>query len=145
MDGSMINTSIHEGRRAQPGIRPSRSRRTVIATTFQLCMCGAILATTTLIGTATAAADPSPELSSLEKWQLRRLFVPNEREREHERKGNVYIYEGLTDRQVEDAMSRHFDRIEYMLFLGTKRTDQTGEVLRKPDGTAAKESADCGP
>jgi hypothetical protein len=140
----MINTSIH-GKRAPPGIRRSRSRRTVIETTFQLCLCGAILATTTLIGTASAAADRSPELTSLEKWQLRRLFLPNERELEHERKGNVYIYEGLTDRQVEEALSRQFDRIEYMLFLGTKRTDETGEVLRKEDGTAAKESADCGP
>jgi len=32
-----------------------------------------------------------------------------------------------------------------MLFLGTKRTDESGKVLRKEDGTAAKESADCGP
>jgi len=103
------------------------------------------LALTTLIGTASAAADRSPELTELQKWQLRRLFLPNERELEHERKGNVYIYEGLSDRQVEDAMSRHFDRIEYMLFLGTKRTDESGKVLRKEDGTAAKESADCGP
>jgi len=140
----MINTSIH-GKRAPPGNRRSRSSRTFFATTFQLCLCGAILATTTLIGTASAAADRSRELTSLEKWQLRRLFLPNERELEHERKGNVYIYEGLTDRQVEEALSRQFDRIEYMLFLGTKRTDETGEVLRKEDGTAAKESADCGP
>jgi len=140
----MINTSIH-GKRAPPGNRRSRSRRTVIATTFQLCLCGAILATTTLIGTASAAADRSRELTSLEKWQLRRLFLPNERELEHERKGNVYIYEGLTDRQVEEALSRQFDRIEYMLFLGTKRTDETGQLLLKEDGTAAQESADCGP
>ncbi|MCU0811666.1 MAG: hypothetical protein MUE59_11650 [Thiobacillaceae bacterium] len=103
------------------------------------------MALTTLIGTASAAADLSPQVTDLQKWQLRRLLLPNERELEHERKGNVYIYEGLTDRQVEDALSTHFDRIEYMLFLGTKRTDESGKLLHKEDGTAAKESADCGP
>jgi hypothetical protein len=141
----MINTCIYKGKRRPPEIRLSRWGRTASARVFQVCLCGAILATTTLIGTASAAADRSPELTSLEKWQLRRLFVPSGREIDHERKGNVYIYEGLTDRQVDDAMSRHFDRIEYMLFLGTKRTDQSGEVLRKSDGTVAKESGDCGP
>jgi hypothetical protein len=141
----MIDTSTYEGKRAMPGFRRTRSSGSAATRICQLCLLGGIVATTTLIGTASAAADRSPGLTNLEKWQLRRLFVPNERELEHERKGNVYIYEGLTDRQVEEAMSRHFDRIEYMLFLGTKRTDATGRVLRKEDGTAAKESADCGP
>jgi len=141
----MINTSTDEGKRATPGFRRTRLNRCAATRIFQVCLYGGILALTTLIGTASAAADLSPQVTDLEKWQLRRLFLPNEREREHESKGNVYIYEGLTDRQVEDAMSRHFDRIEYMLFLGTKRTDESGKVLRKEDGTAAKESADCGP
>lgn len=141
----MIDTSTYEGQRATPGFRRTCLSRSAVTRIFRLCLVGGIVATTTLLGTASAAADRSPELTNLEKWQLRRLFLPNEREREHESKGNVYIYEGLTDRQVEDAMSRHFDRIEYMLFLGTKRTDESGKVLRKEDGTAAKESADCGP
>jgi len=141
----MINTSTDEGKRATPGFRRTRLNPCAATRICQVCLYGGILALTTLIGTASAAADLSPQVTDLEKWQLRRLFLPNEREREHESKGNVYIYEGLTDRQVEDAMSRHFDRIEYMLFLGTKRTDQAGNVLQKPDGTAAKESADCGP
>jgi hypothetical protein len=141
----MIDTSTYEGKRAAPGFRRTRLGRSAATRICQVCLVGGILVMTPLIGTASAAADRSPELTSLEKWQLRRLFVPNERELEHERKGNVYIYEGLSDRQVEDAISRHFDRIEYMLFLGTKRTDESGKVLRKEDGTAAKESADCGP
>jgi hypothetical protein len=141
----MIDTSTYEGQRATPAFRRTRLSRSAATRICQLCLLGGIVATTTLIGTASAAADHSPELTNLEKWQLRRLLLPNERELEHESKGNVYIYEGLTDRQVEDAMSRHFDRIEYMLFLGTKRTDESGKVLRKEDGTAAKESADCGP
>jgi hypothetical protein len=141
----MIDTSTYEGKRAMPGLRRTILNRCAVTRICQLCLVGGIAATTPLIGTASAAADRSPGLTNLEKWQLRRLFVPNERELEHERKGNVYIYEGLTDRQVDEAMSRQFDRIEYMLFLGTKRTDETGKLLRKEDGTAARESADCGP
>ena len=141
----MIVTSTYAGKRAMPGLRRTRLDRCAVTRICQLCLLGGIVAITTLIGTASATADRSPELTNLEKWQLRRLFVPNEREVEHERKGNVYIYEGLTDRQVDDAMSRHFDRIEYMLFLGTRRTDESGRILRKEDGSAAKESSDCGP
>jgi len=141
----MIDTSTYAGKRATRGFRRTCLSRSAVTRICQLCLVGGIVATTALIGTASAAADHSPELTSLEKWQLRRLFLPNERELEHERKGNVCIYEGLTDRQVEEALSRQFDRIEYMLFLGTKRTDESGKVLRKEDGTAAKESADCGP
>jgi hypothetical protein len=143
----MIDTSIYKGKLATPGFRQSRWSRpgSTTARICQVCLCGGILALTTLIGTASAAADLSPQVTDLQKWQLRRLLLPNERELEHERKGNVYIYEGLTDRQVEDALSTHFDRIEYMLFLGTKRTDESGKLLHKEDGTAAKESADCGP
>lgn len=141
----MIDTSTCEGKRAMPGFRRTWMNRSAAPRICQLCLLGGIVATTTLIGTASAAADRSPELTNLQEWQLRRLFVPNERELEHERKGNVYIYEGLTDRQVEEAMSRHFDRIEYMLFLGTRRTDQAGTLVRKSDGRPATESSDCTP
>ena len=141
----MIDTTTKEGGRVPPGFRRTPLSRCTATRICQLCLVAGIVATTTLVGTASAADDLSPQGNSLQKWQLRRLFIPNERELEHERKGNVYIYEGLTDRQVEEAMSRHFDRIEYMLFLGTRRTDGNGKVLRREDGTAAKESADCGP
>ena len=141
----MINTSTYEGKRASPEFRLAPVSRAAVARHCQVGLYGAILAATTLLGAMPAQADHGVEMSSLQKWQLRRLFVPNERELEHERKGNVYIYEGLTDRQVEDALSTQFERIEYMLFLGTKRTDASGAALRKEDGTVAKESADCGP
>jgi hypothetical protein len=127
----MSNRTIFKRKQSLPKVALSHWSRSAPARVYQVCVYGGILAITTLIGTASAAADHSPELTNLEKWQLRRLLLPNEREREHESNGNVYIYEGLTDRQVEDAMSRHFDRIEYMLFLGTKRTDESGKVLRK--------------
>jgi hypothetical protein len=121
-------TTLHE--------RPSPSR------------CGGILVTVLVLLLAVPpsadAADPSGD-ENLRKWQLRRLFVPSERELAHERKGNVYIYEGLTDRQVEQALDGNFDRIEYMLFLGTRRTNENGEPLQNASGKFQTESADCGP
>lgn len=93
---------------------------------------------------AANAAEASAD-DNLHQWQLRRLFVPTERERAHERKGNVYIYEGLSDREVDQALNQQFERIDYMLFLGTRRTDGSGAVLKNPDGQDLKESADCGP
>lgn len=110
--------------------------------------CGAILVTVLALLLAlppsAGAADPSAD-ENLQKWQLRRLFLPTERELAHELKGNVYIYEGLTDHQVEQALDRNFERIEYMLFLGTRRTDESGEPMRNASGKLQTESAGCGP
>jgi hypothetical protein len=79
--------------------------------------------------------------ANLEQWLLRRLNEPTERERAHEREGNVYIYDGLTDRNVDQALNRHFDRIEHMMFVGTRRTDPAGTA----PGDAETESPGCGP
>lgn len=107
------------------------------------CIFGSAFAATLLLcatpfGTAGVSAQ-----SSLEQWQLRRLNEPTERERRHEREGNVYIYEGLTDRVVDQVLSTHFDRIEYMMFLGTLKTEPTGEVRSDLNGQTEAESPDC--
>lgn len=87
------------------------------------CMAISLLAAIALAGSLPAsAADPSAD-ANLAQWQLRRLNEPTERERLHEREGNVYVYDGLTDREVDQALSAHFDRIEYMMFVGTRKTD----------------------
>jgi hypothetical protein len=100
------------------------------------------------VALALSCIDPSSaaaaaELSDLQKWQLRRLFQPTERELAHEREGNVYIYDGVTDRAVDDAMTQHFGRIEYMMFLGTLRTAPDGKLRRGADGKVTAESPGC--
>lgn len=99
-----------------------------------------LLAVACIEPSSAAAGD---ELTDLHQWQLRRLFEPTERERKHERQGNVYIYEGLTDRDVEDAMSREFGRIEYMMFLGTLQTAPDGRLRRDAGGQPTTESPGC--
>lgn len=61
-----------------------------------------------------------------DNWQLRRLMQPTEGELLREGKGEIVIYDGLTDQQVESAMSLHPRRIRSMMFVGTVITDDKG-------------------
>lgn len=91
------------------------------------------------------AASESAADSNLHNWLLRRLNEPTPRERAHEQSGNVYVYDGLTDRDVERAMNSHFDRIEYMMFVGTRRTAaESSEAATDASGEAETESPGCG-
>ncbi len=101
---------------------------------------GLLLAAGILMCAVPAGASADLAQTNLEQWLLRRLIEPTERERTHEREGHVYIYDGLSDREVEQAMNMHFDRIEYMMFVGTRRTDPTGEAPADAD----TESPGCG-
>lgn len=86
------------------------------------------------------ALDPD---QALHDWQLRRLMEPLQVELEKERKGSVYIYDGLNETEVEKALNTHFDRIQYMMFMGTVRTDTRGEPLRDASGNPVRESGGC--
>jgi hypothetical protein len=81
---------------------------------------------------------------ALHDWQVRRLMEPSPSELETERKGNVYIYDGLTDQEVETALNAHFGRIQHMMFVGTVKTDKSGEPLQHNDpGQFIQESGGC--
>jgi hypothetical protein len=107
------------------------------------CLFGCLVAASLLAGAATADATSVPPQTSLEQWQLRRLNEPSARELAHERKGNIYIYDGLTDREVDAALIKHFGRIEYMMFVGTRKTGPAGEEPDKAGGNAETESPGC--
>ena len=62
--------------------------------------------------------------------ELRRLFDPTQSELEQETEGRIYIYDGLRDKDVERAMEEEFDRVENMMFIREKKTDEKGEVLK---------------
>ena len=81
--------------------------------------------------------------SSTNDWQLRRLMEPTQEEILTEQEGQIMIYSGLTDKQVETALDRHFDRIQGMMFTSTVITDEdgspredprSGEILTEDDG-----------
>ena len=114
--------------------RKMRSARFVI---------GCMLAATAFSSAVPAGAVESSPDANLHQWQLRRLNEPTEHERAQEREGKVYIYDGLTDREVDQALDAHFDRIESMMFMGTRRTEPTGQVSTDANGAAETESPGC--
>lgn len=62
--------------------------------------------------------------------ELRRLFDPTHAEIASEAEGRIYIYDGLTDLDVQRALNEEFDRVENMMFIRTRKTDGAGEVKR---------------
>jgi hypothetical protein len=96
-----------------------------------------ILAMSSVFSHSALADDPQ------QSWQLSLLFNPGDHQYEMERSGRVFIYDGLRDTVIEQALDEQYDRIEGMMFVNTVVTDddgvpltdpETGEVLVENDG-----------
>lgn len=70
--------------------------------------------------------------AELRDIELRRLLEPTQAELKSEAKGRIFIYEGLRETDVEQAMEQQFDRIESMMFIRVQRTNEKGEVKKDP-------------
>ncbi len=96
-----------------------------------------------------AVAYPAPSMAqdseqALHDWLLKRLMQPSPHELEQERKGKVYIYDGLSEREVDSALDQGFGRIQAMMFVGTVKTDTSGQPLRDAaTGKVIEESRGC--
>ena len=54
------------------------------------------------------------------------------------------IYEGMKDREVERAMTNHFNRVQGMMFVNTVVTDDNGSPLKDPKtGMVVTEQDGC--
>ena len=69
------------------------------------------------------------EGAAQESWQLQVLWEPTQGQLDREARGAVMIYDGLTDKQVEQAMEVQFERIDSMMFIRTVETDEEGEPV----------------
>ena len=80
----------------------------------------------------TLAADPS----TLDNWQERRLMAPTPAERDRERHGQVFIYDGLEYAKVQRALDLNFDRMENMMFTRIRQPAPTanGGYVQEDDG-----------
>ena len=83
-----------------------------------------------LILALTAGPTYAADVSKIEK---RRLFEPTPSELQEEASGRIYIYEGLTDKDVERALNEEFERVDSMMFIRVKPTDEEGETLKDPE------------
>jgi len=69
---------------------------------------------------------------AMQQWQYNRLFNPSPSDREFEARGDVTIYDGLTDIEVKKALDENFDRIQNMMFTRTVVTDENGNPKIDP-------------
>ena len=65
-------------------------------------------------------------------WQLKRLLQPSPKHLHAEQRGQIFIYDGLFEQDVESALTDHFNRIEHMMFIRTKEIQQ-GMVVQNDD------------
>ena len=73
------------------------------------------------------------DAADVREIELRRLFEPTQGELTDEASGRIYIYDGLRDTDIERAMEEQFERIDNMMFIREKPTDEKGEVLKDPE------------
>ena len=63
-------------------------------------------------------------------WQQAMLFQPDSAQLQREKAGRVMIYQGVTDKVIDQAMDEQFGRVSSMMFVGTVITDVDGEPLK---------------
>lgn len=68
-----------------------------------------------------------------DEFQERRLLAPTAAEERLERQGRVYVYDGLLEETVDRAMDTQFNRVQSMMFVGTRYTTETGEEYAEDD------------
>ena len=98
-----------------------------------------IILSMSLVFSHSALADDELQQS----WQMSLLFNPGDHQYEMERHGRVFIYDGLHDTVVEQALDQQYERIDSMMFVNTVVTNnegvpmtdpETGELLVENDG-----------
>jgi hypothetical protein len=108
--------------------------------TSNLCKAAAIHSITIALilgftaNAVTAHADELALFKAVDTWQMNRLFKPSPEQRSYERRGDVVIYDGLTDIKVELALNQNFERIQNMMFTRVVLTGKNGKPQRDADG-----------
>jgi len=75
--------------------------------------------------------------ADLRQIEMRRLLSPTPAELASEERGQVYIYDGLRDLDIERAIDEQFARVEHMMFIRVKVTDNQGKPDKDPSTGAA--------
>ena len=97
-----------------------------------------------LRGLSIATAAGIAQAADILEIEKRRLFDPTPAELRQEAKGRIYIFDGLSDADIARAMDEEFARVQSMMFIRVKKTNENGEVLRNPDtGTVVVQDDGC--
>jgi hypothetical protein len=66
-------------------------------------------------------------------WQERRLLAPSAAQQRMEQQDRVYIYDGLHEDTVDQALDTQFERVENMMFVGVRHTTADGDEYADDD------------
>lgn len=102
-----------------------------------------LITRTALLATLLIAASANAQ-SDARTWQLKKIFNPTPADLNREASGRVFIYDGLRDTDIEQALQNQFERVGAMMFVRTVVTGRSGAPLR--DGTSGDyvtEDDDC--
>ena len=92
-----------------------------------------VLVTALVVTTGSVQSASAVDVDLDYEWQLERLMNPSKQELQLERAGQVFIYRGLKDNEIERALDAQYDRIENMMFVNTVLTDEEGNPLQDPN------------
>ena len=90
-----------------------------------------------------AYANESERNINIHNIQAKRLMTPSSIQSKYEKKGKVYMYIGMKDKEVDRALDAEFDRIENFMFVSVVKTDKNAKSLRNKSGELILESDDC--
>jgi len=87
-----------------------------------------------MLGIGTILALVLPAQAENMDWQVRRLMQPTPEEERRDASGRIFIYDGLHETQVNQAMDSHFHRVDSMMFVRTRIDTADGETEVEDDG-----------
>jgi len=83
------------------------------------------------------------QTASIHNIQYKRLSSPSSIQKKYEKKGKVYLYIGLKDKEVDRILDKQFERIENFMFVSVLTTDKNENPIRDVNGKLILESDDC--
>ena len=88
-------------------------------------------------------ADHQTHSPGLEAWSADRIYHPSRAQLQREARGQVTIYDGFTDVEVEKALDHGFHRMQNMMFTRVKITKDGQGIIDESTGEAATEDDGC--
>ncbi len=73
------------------------------------------------------------QATAAQEFQERRLLAPSATRQGMEQQGRVYIYDGLHEDMVDQALDTQFERVQNMMFVGVRHTTDGGEEYSDDD------------
>lgn len=96
-----------------------------------------------LLSCSAAIASQGENVDLMYEFQYDQLMDPSEEQRQLEKEGHVFIYEGLKESDIQTALDKHQDRMASMMFINVVWTDEAGNPLVDPDSGQPLVDDDC--